>query len=149
MLISHFVEGVAEEFESLAELGGEELVAAVRRLSAASSSVLATQLLGALNEVVAEFNARDTATTLELRLAGDDVSLVPSDDREPAGEASGELSARIALRLPEDLKARIESLASKSNVSTNAWIVRTLHHATERPVSTPRTGNYLRGTGRS
>ena len=47
---------------------------------------------------------------------------------EPADEA---FTARITLRLPESLKARLEAAATREGVSVNTWLVHMLHHAAE------------------
>jgi predicted HicB family RNase H-like nuclease len=81
---------------------------------------------------------------VEIRVAGDDVDLAyVVDERVPGGDADGDLSARITLRLSEGLKSRVEERASGEGVSVNAFIVRTL----ERGTSSRGTGvgTRLRG----
>jgi predicted DNA binding CopG/RHH family protein len=52
--------------------------------------------------------------------------------------------ARISLRLPEQLKTRIEQAAAREGVSANTWIVRALSHG----VSTGRAAqSHKRLTG--
>jgi len=70
----------------------------------------------------------------------------PEEAPQPAGEEG--LSARITLRLPEQLKATIELAATREGVSVNAWLVRAL----ARSVSSPRrrqSGRRLTGYGKS
>ncbi|MGV9305350.1 toxin-antitoxin system HicB family antitoxin [Nonomuraea sp. NPDC004354] len=50
----------------------------------------------------------------------------------PPGEAD-QGTARMTLRLPEALKARIERAAAASGVSVNAWLVRALSGAVAEP----------------
>jgi HicB family len=54
--------------------------------------------------------------------------------------------ARINLRLPEQLKARIEEVAAKEKISANVWLVRTAAAALDsapahRPVNRGRIGS--------
>ena len=44
--------------------------------------------------------------------------------------------ARISLRLPASVKARVDELADERGISTNAWLVRAITNAIE----TPRAG---------
>ena len=149
MLISHFVEGVANDLESLAELGGDQLAGSVRKVTAAASPSLATQWLSSLTQVVAEFNSNQEGLSLELRLVGDDVQIAAVDIDSAPVDAPGESTARIALRLPDDLKSRVEQRATRESVSTNTWIVRALQASIDRPNVTPKVGKHLRGTGLS
>jgi hypothetical protein len=50
----------------------------------------------------------------------------PEPDPEPYDDASETGMARVTLRLPESLKARVEAAADRSGVSTNTWLVRAL-----------------------
>ena len=86
---------------------------------------------------------------MEVRLAGQDPSLVYVDEGGAAPPASDEgATARITLRLTESLKAGIEAAAAREGVSVNTWLVRALG----RSISTTTVrgpGNRLRGFGRS
>jgi predicted HicB family RNase H-like nuclease len=150
MLISEFVESVREDFKNLAEIAGAEAVSTVGRLGAAFEPALQKHFLDALNSIVQEFNLLDGAP-LTLNFEGDDVHLArlvaPSTD---ASASPGDYSARIALRLNDELKTSIEHLATDVGSSVNSWIVRSL----ERSVLTDPSGTVLgkrqlRGKGRA
>jgi hypothetical protein len=75
------------------------------------------------------------------------VSLPPAE--EPPAEPAPELGppvvdtddavSRINLRLPDQLKARIEEAATRASLSVNAWLVRAAAAALDTPrPSTPR-----------
>ena len=66
---------------------------------------------------------------------------------EPADEV---FSARITLRLPESLKQRVESAATREGASVNTWLVQALQRAVEprRPPSSA-SRNRLTGYGRN
>jgi len=151
MLISDFVESIRGDFKNLAELAGPETAAIVERLGAAVEPALQKHFLDALNSLVQEFNLRDGAP-LNLTFEGDAVHLnrlvavTPDENPSPS-----DYSARIALRLSDDLKGSIEHLATDVGTSVNSWIVRSL----ERTVRTDPSGaslpgkHQLRGKGRA
>jgi hypothetical protein len=151
MLISDFVESIRDDFRNLAELAGPETASIVERLGAAVEPALQKHLLDSLNELVQEFNLRDNAP-LQVTLEGESVHLSRLVAPGFGGTASAsDYSARIALRLSEDLKDTIEHLASDVGSSVNSWIVRSL----ERTVRSDPSGSHvfgkqqLRGKGRA
>jgi hypothetical protein len=151
MLISDFVERVQEDFKNLAELVGPETGAIVERIGSAVEPALQKHFLEALNDLVQEFNLADGAPLI-LNLEGDNIRLsrlVPVSTEE--NPTKTDYSARIALRLSDDLKDSIEHLATDVGSSVNSWIVRSL----ERSVRTDPSGTsfsgkrQLRGKGRA
>jgi len=151
MLISDFVERVQEDFKNLAELAGPETGAIVERIGAAVEPALQKHFLEALNDLVQEFNLSDGAP-LNVSLEGDNIHLsrlVPVSTEESAAKV--DYSARIALRLSDDLKDSIEHLATDVGSSVNSWIVRSLERSVRTdPSGTPFTGKrQLRGKGRA
>jgi hypothetical protein len=151
MLISDFVERVQEDFKNLAELAGPDTGAIVERIGAAVEPALQKHFLEALNDLVQEFNLLD-GSPLNLNLEGDNIHLsrlVPAGGEENATKT--DYSARIALRLSDDLKGSIEHLATDVGSSVNSWIVRSLERSVRTdPSGTPVKGNrQLRGKGRA
>jgi predicted HicB family RNase H-like nuclease len=151
MLISDFVESIRGDFKNLADIAGPETASVVERLGAALEPAMQKHFLDALNDLVQEFNLHDGAP-LTLSFEGDAVRLtrlVPvSPETTPP---TGDYSARIALRLTDDLKENIENLATDVGSSVNSWIVRSL----ERSVRSDPSGSFvvgkrqLRGKGRA
>ena len=47
----------------------------------------------------------------------------------PTGEAEEEPVARITLRLPQSVKAKVDEMASSEGISTNAWLIRAVMDA--------------------
>jgi hypothetical protein len=152
MLISELVAGIRESFRSLAEIGGPETSALAERLGAALEPSIRTQFLDSLNHLVQEFNLQDPSP-LTLNLEGDEVRLVrlvaPNADVGPA--STSDYSARIALRLSDELKGTIEDLATDVGSSVNTFIVRTLERSvrSDAPGGTVRSSRQLRGKGRA
>ena len=141
METTRFVEAVRADLESAAAVGGQTLVDAAGRLSAALDASMRLALLDALSEAAMELSRQLAAGRIEVRLAGRDVELTYVADAPAPPAAEEDSSARITLRLPERLKADAEAAAARDGVSTNAWLVRAVTAA----VGQRRVGNRLRG----
>lgn len=144
MDLTSYVNNLGREFATLAEAGGEEARALVERLTGSLESAIRMTLLDALSAAADEITRDLAPGSVELRLRGRDphfvVSVPPAEPLEPAradvaltpdGAPGSELliaedgpSARINVRLPEQLKAAIEEAAAKEGRSVNAWLVR-------------------------
>ena len=151
MLISDLLGSIRGDVMALGELGGSESVAQAKRLGAALEPALRARFLEALNELVQEFNLQETVP-LTINLEGDRIRLVRLlADGEVVAAPMGDLSARIALRLSDELKGNIEHLATDVGSSVNSWIVRNLERSVrgDAPSSTIRGSRHLRGTGRA
>jgi hypothetical protein len=150
MLLSNVTNAVTNDLEGLASLGDDQLRRIASQLSTALEPSLRARFLEAINELVADLNGAESEPRVEIRLAGDDVSIVWRQLDVSTPPAS-DLKARVALRLPDDAKSRIEDFASGEGVSVNAWIVRALQGALEKSttVGAKGPGRSLRGTGRS
>ena len=141
METTRFVEAVRADLESAAAVGGEALVKAAGRLSAALDASMRLALLDALSEAAMELGSQLAAGRIDVRLAGRDVELTYVPDAPAPPVAEEDSSARITLRLPERLKADAEAAAARDGVSMNAWLVRAVTAA----VGQRRVGNRLRG----
>ena len=135
------MEAVRSDLESAAAVGGQTLVEAAGRLSAALDASMRLALLDALSEAAMELSRQLASGRIEVRLAGRDVELTYVADAPTPPAAEEDSSARITLRLPERLKADAEAAAARDGVSTNAWLVRAVTAA----VGQRRVGNRLRG----
>jgi len=153
MDIERHVQAIQSDLAAAAALGDEASAAAGERLAAAVESSLQLRLLDVLTDATLALNAQLSSGHVEVRLAGRDPDLVLVEDRadeaEPPPAPGDDLSARITLRLPEVLKARIEVVAAGEGVSANAWIVRALSRALELPSGRTRTRNRLQGFAQS
>jgi hypothetical protein len=151
MDIERHVQAIQSDLAAAAALGDEAVATAGQRLAAAVGSSLQLRLLDVLTEATLSLNGQLSSGHVEVRLAGRDPDLVLVDDSagegEPPAPAPGDdLSARITLRLPEALKAQVETAASSEGVSANAWIVRALSRALEPRWGRTRTsGKRLQG----
>jgi predicted HicB family RNase H-like nuclease len=146
MQLSPHIDALLADLMDIAAVGDEATAGAARRLSGALRSAAGLRYLDAITEASLELSAQLQSGHVEVRLAGQNPALVFVEDEAEAGPAPGDegLTARITLRLPEGLKAAIETSASKEGLSVNAWIIRAL----TRSASTPhRRGPGSRLTG--
>jgi hypothetical protein len=149
MQLEPHVEALRAELASLASLGDEHVAAAGERLSQALGSALALRLLEVLSEAGLEVSSQLPSGHVELRLAGQEPSLVYVEAEDSvAPTAEDGLSSRITLRLPESLKASLEAAASREGVSVNSWIIKALARGVSSTVSS-RVGSRLTGFGQS
>ncbi len=149
MELEPHVESLRAELGRLAELGDEHVAAAAQRLSEALGATLSLRLLGLLSEAALEVSSQLPAGHVELRLAGEEPSLVyVPDDTTQAASAEDGLTARITLRLPDSLKTSLEGAAAQEGVSLNTWIVKALARGLSIAAAS-RIGNRLTGFGQS
>ena len=149
MRIQSYVEALKDDLSAAAAAGDEQVADAAARLVAVLDPALRLRLLDLLGEAAREIGDRLPEGRVEVRLAGSDAELVyVEDDPVAAAPAADDaVSARITLRLPDGLKAGIETAAAREGLSVNSWIVGALTRAVE-----PRrgkTGNRLTGFGQS
>jgi HicB family len=150
MQLEPHVEALRAELASLANIGDEQVAAAAERLSQALAPTLSLRLLGLLSEAALEVSSQLPAGHVELRLAGQDPSLVYVAEEEAVQQAPAEdgLTARITLRLPDSLKTSLEAAAARDGVSLNTWIVKALARGLSLAAAS-RIGSRLTGFGQS
>jgi len=150
MKMSLVIDGLRSDVAAVGELGDEVVSEVADRIAAMLSRSASSRILELLSDVAAELSAELPEGRVELRLLGDDVEFAYIDEQPATAETDGELSARITLRLPEQLKARVEESASREGISVNGWVLRALERGTSNTrVRTGRTGSRLRGYGTS
>ena len=141
MDLAHYVDGLLEELAVAAEAGGADARAVAERLTAPLESALRLTLLDALSAAAAEITSELAPGSVDVRLRGREPSFVvtlppqdaAADEPEvssiglttvPASEGEDSSMVRINLRLPEDLKGRVEEAARPLGLSVNSWLVR-------------------------
>jgi hypothetical protein len=136
MDLQPYVDGVRHELAVAAAAGGADAEALAERLTAPLESVIRLALLEALSGA-AEQITRDLAPgSVEVRLRGRDPEFAVSSGMEdeaevsyappfvaPESEDDGG-TWRVTLRLPENLRAGIDTAARADGLSVNAWLVR-------------------------
>jgi predicted HicB family RNase H-like nuclease len=150
MQIDGLTQALREDLTRVAALGDENTARAADLLSVAIEASLGRRIQDALAEAALELNEQLDSAHVELRVAGRDLQLVlvreDSAGSEPADEA---FSARITLRLPESLKQRVESSATREGTSVNTWLVQALQRAVESRRPSTGSRNRLTGYGRN
>jgi hypothetical protein len=137
MDLTTYVENLRRELAVAADAGGEDARALAERLTAPLESAVRLMLLDALSAAADEITRELAPGSVELRLRAGDPDFVvtpaPADDAvaavvdEPAPappEVDEGATARINLRLPEQLKAGVEQAATRERLSVNSWLVR-------------------------
>src|SRR6476469_2694722 len=158
-----YVDQLRRELVASAELGGDEARALAERLTGPLEASLRLALLSALSAAAEEITSQLAPGSVDVRLRGGDVGFVvtpatPDRHEEPEPEPapappplpSGDeeaATARITLRLPEQLKARIEDAAGREGFSVNTWLVRAVSQglvstAGTRPADSRRSRKY-------
>lgn len=146
MQLTAHIDALLADLAMTAELGDENVALAAERLSEALRGSARLRLLDLLSEVTLEISGQLPAGHLEVRLVGQEPSLVYVEERqqEDFGATDDGMAARISLRLPDTLKTAIDDAAAKEGISANAWLVRELKRAVHRG-SHPKVGNRLTG----
>jgi hypothetical protein len=144
MDLTPYVEQVRRELLVSAHVGGDEARALAERLTAPLEATLRLALLSALSTAAEEITSQLTPGAVDVRMRGGDLGFVvtappaPELPHEPGPEAGPEpapppipaaegdegATARITLRLPEQLKTRLEDAAGREGFSVNTWLVR-------------------------
>jgi hypothetical protein len=151
MDLTEYVETLRGQLAVAADAGGEEARALAQRLTAALESATRLMLLDALSAAAAEITRELAPGSVDLRLRrGEPEFVVVAPPPDVATEAAPETrtpappdpeegaTARINLRLPEQLKAGIEQAAARERLSVNAWLVRVAATALAQNDGRPR-----------
>jgi HicB family len=153
MKMSLVVEGLRSDVAAVGELGDETVAEVADRIAAIVARSAPSRILDLLTEVAAEVSAELPEGRVEIRLVGDDVEFAYVDERAHTPEPEAEQSARITLRLSDQLKSRVEASAGSEGLSVNSWILRILERGTSTSkahgVHGGRGGARLRGYGTS
>ncbi len=137
MDLQPYVDAVRHELNVAAAAAGPDAQALADRLTAPLDSSIRLALLEALSEA-AEHVTRELAPgSVEVRLRGRDPEFTVDAAAEPVDAlavASGDLDDdggtwRVTLRLPEQLRARVDAAARGEGLSVNAWLVRAVSAA--------------------
>jgi hypothetical protein len=150
MQIDGYVQALREDLARIAAVGDESTARAAELLALALESSLGRRLTDVLGEAALEVTAQLESGRVEVRVAGGDPELVLVRDEEtPAETADEAFTARITLRLPESLKARLEAAAARDGVSVNTWLVHAVARSAEPRSPSGGSRHRLTGYGRS
>ena len=143
------IDALRNELLAVGELGDERVAAVAQRLADTLQGSLRLRFQDVLAQAALELSEKLPSGHVEVRLAGQEPEFVFVEDEDAAAPSSGEdMSARITLRLPESLKASVETAAAQEGVSVNTWLVRALARAADTR-RRPTVGRRISGYGRS
>jgi hypothetical protein len=148
MQLSVHIEALLSDLSSAGSLGDENVAQAAERLSQALQGSARLRLLDLLSEATLEISDQLPGGHVEIRLAGQEPSIVYVEEREseePAAAPDDGMTARISLRLPVALKTAIDAAAAREGVSANTWLVRELKRAVHRGSRHRSFGSGLTG----
>ncbi len=149
MDLNPYVENIRRELAVAATAGGDDARELAERLTAPLESAIRLTLLDALSAAAAEITSELAPGSVDVRLRGGDPEVVEAAaaaEREPAvvlPEVDEAATARINLRLPEQLKTGIEQAAGRERLSVNTWLVRAAAGALATDDPAPRTGGRI------
>jgi hypothetical protein len=155
MQLTTYVDDLQRQLATAASAGGEQARELAQRLTASLDAAARLVLLNALSDAAGEITTELAPGSVDVRLRGHEPefvvtapALVAEDGgdgpTEPVVSASAPSAAidgddrattRTTLRLPDELKARVEDAAAHDGVSVNTWLVRAVAAALEPPKS--------------
>jgi hypothetical protein len=149
MDLSPYIESVRAGVATASSLADEHTQQVAGRLGTAIESSTRLALIQALSDAAGNISAELAPSSVELRMVGQDPEFVVSvqsaeaeptlliPEPEPVDESASESAtepddepvARVTLRLPQSVKARVDEMASSEGISTNAWLIRAVMDA--------------------
>jgi len=151
MQTTQHVDALLADLAAIASVGDEATAAAAERLSQALRASLGLRLLDVLGEAALEVSGQLPSGHVEVRLAGQEPSLVyiEHEDAPATGQDDEGAGARITLRLPESRKTAVAAAAAREGLSANSWIPRALKRGLDGPGQGRRAGRRLTGFAES
>jgi hypothetical protein len=166
MELETYLESVRRGLQNATALADDQTRSVAERLGATLDDASRLALIAALSDAASEISRDLSPGSVELRMVGNHPEFVvtpaPSalagaDDHdeqdediqdEPAAESlaadADEPTARVTLRLPVSVKAKVDEAAAAEGLSANAWLMRTVlsglsgHYRDGRPPRPPR-----------
>ena len=164
MDLQQYVDTVQQQLLVAADAGGDEARALAARLAAPLDAVVRLTVQEALAAAAEEITLELAPGSVEVRLRGREPEFVvtpapasgpaePTDlpapgdlpPASPGGDDGG--TARINLRLPEQLKAKVEAAASHDGLSVNTFLVRAAAAAVDPSAPATRPAGRRAPTG--
>lgn len=162
MELGTYVDELQRQLAAAAAAGSEETRETAGRLTTALDAAARLVLLEALGAAAAEISVELAPGSVDVRLRGRDPEFVVTPAQrwdEPAApsaptpppvvESDEGATTRTTLRLPDELKSRVEAAAARAGVSVNTWLVRaigaTLDGGANRPATQELSGTRVTG----
>lgn len=148
MELQPYVDAVRRELTVAAAAGGPDAEALADRLTAPLESALRLALLEALSAAAEQITVQLAPASVDLRLRGRDPEftvLAPEDPTAVPVEDDDGGTWRVTLRLPEQLRARVDAAARAAGLSVNAWLVRAVTAALTGAKPSRAAGAHVSG----
>jgi hypothetical protein len=166
MDLDRYVSDLRSQLAAGVDVGDDNARALAERLSTGLDAAARLVLLEALSDAAAEITREIAPGSVDVRLRGREPELVvslpvtpdfaetqtgPAEPVTATGGADDDDSAtsRTTLRLPDQLKARVDRAAADEGISVNAWLVRAVGSALEptsrRPAQRGTRGDSFTG----
>jgi hypothetical protein len=157
-----YVARLQRDLAVAAAAGGDDARELAERLTGPLEAATRLVLLDALSAAAGEITSELAPGSVDLRLRGgdpefvvtpaaqvDDAMAAPIDVNVAPSEFDEGGTARFSLRLPEQLKPRVETAAAQAGLSVNAWLVRLVAGAVERGEAGARAERSRSSLGQS
>lgn len=147
--LTPYVTDLQHRLVTAAAAAGDEAQHLAERLTAPLDAAVRLVLLDALSTATGEISAELAPGSVDLRLRGGDPEFVvqsppalttpeppqtaPAPDPPAGGPDPDVTTSRTTLRLPDHLKAQVETAAAREGLSVNTWLVRAVAAALEHP----------------
>ncbi|MHA7984503.1 toxin-antitoxin system HicB family antitoxin [Rathayibacter sp. CAU 1779] len=165
MELGTYVDELQRQLAAAAAAGTDETRETAGRLTTALDAAARLVLLEALGAAAAEITAELTPGSVDVRLRGREPEFVvtqapqwdapaePTASAAPVSPSAVDVeegaTTRTTLRLPDELKSRVEAAAAHAGVSVNTWLVRaiaaTLDGGTRRTAGFETNGKRVTG----
>jgi hypothetical protein len=142
MDLAPYVHDLQRQLSAAAETGNEETREAAERLAASLEAATRLVLLQALSAAAGEITRELAPGSVDVRLRGSDPEFVidvqhaaeysdvaAPHEAAPEPDLDDVSTSRTTLRLPDQLKARVDAAAAADGLSVNAWFVRAISDA--------------------
>jgi Ribbon-helix-helix protein, copG family len=142
MQLSPYLDQLHDALLKAASLADDQTRSTAERLGDAVESAARLALINALSDAAAIVTAELVPTSVEVRMVGGDPDLVvnvppqnespqiaPADPSLDLPDQEDEPVARVTLRLPSSVKAKVDELAAREGLSVNAWLLRAVTNA--------------------
>jgi hypothetical protein len=146
MELSEYVAALQEELTAITRVAGEDAARVAALITHTLEPSVRLTLLEVLSAAAADITSRLDGPVVELRLSGGEPAFVVEQTPDipaapapapPEAEPDDTGLARVTLRLPESLKARVEDAAAQAGVSVNNWLVQAAKQALDGPRNRP------------
>ena len=164
MDLAPYVDSIHHHFALAADAGGPEARDLAERLFGPLEAAIRLTLQEALGAAADEITCELAPGSVELRLRGRDpqfvvtpapaiapdtgtVTRLDAAEADSAEDDDGS-TARVHVRMPGHLKARVDGAAARENLSVNSWLVRAAAAALESENPTAQRGRAPQGRQR-